>query len=346
MGEFPLTCRPGEPGYIEPGSPEYRTVIGCSRIGKILGYGYKDGPYGPQEVWKYLTNRAPDPENKAIFDRGHYMEPELARLAKEKYGLNIVSEQVQYRDPDRPWLIAHVDGMVPRFARLRRDDPELEGAGVWEAKAPGSHVTFNFKDYGMTEEYTAQTQMGAYVASAALEMDILYATFGYLDYDAYDPICFNVPTSKPFQESTLEILDKFWWHVTNDKMPPHINPMEHEPPPQISGDRQLFEPEHELGHLARRLITLNTAFIPAKKEIEAVKGRMKEILDPYALAEIPGVMKFSYNVGKDRESYDGPGMLHYIEFLCSELSIDFDRDHWVTVKPGVRSFRSTEVKNG
>ena len=103
--------------------------------------------------------------------------------------------------------------------------------------------------------------------------------------------------------------------------------------------------------------------------MEAHKDDLKVDLDLFSKAEIPGIMKFSYSQGKDRVEYDGPGLVAYCEHLASGFNriwmvdqwwrkkhpetsppvgkinrIDFDEEHFITVKPGSRSFRPTPVK--
>lgn len=340
----------GQPGYIEPGSPEYSHVIGCSEIATILGYGYE----APIDLWRRKTKRAPATEHKSIFDRGHEMEPIMARMVQEQHGRTLKSEQAQYRDPDRPWLVYHADGMFPRWTPLNDGAMPQSGPGIWEAKAPGSRMADKMRNEGMTPNYICQGQMGMYVASRALGIDITWGTYGFLDYDAYELVCFDTSFKQAFVDAALEKVDAFYRCLVDDVPPEDLNIDTIIEVPQLEGGVHEFT-DGEVVELSRELADLKLRVLdPAKAKEDQIKDRLKSLLDRYEKAEVPGVMKFSYSYGKPGETIDGAGLLVYLEHvigLYNEFArpgglneIKFDRNQWVKPKAPTRSFRPTVVR--
>jgi hypothetical protein len=348
-------CKPGDAGYIVPGSKEYCEVIGCSEIATILGFGFEQ----PKDLWLKKTHRKPQSEHKRIFDRGHDMEPIMARDLRAR-GRIIVSEQVQYRDPQRPWLIYHADGMFPKWSPLEDGDTPMEGPGPWEGKAPGSRVAGDMKRDGMSSAYVCQTQGGIHVASQALGQDLQWATCGFMDYDEYETVAFDIKRSNSFIAHMLEKLDAFYECLRTDTPPEPINPLHYEMPPEIKGELAIIT-DGPLISIVERWLRINEVLKSAKDEDALLRDQMKDMLDDVAKAEIPGMCKFSYGYGKPSETIDGAGLLTYCEHLVGQYNelltcageaglrggsyITFDRSHWVTPKAPTRSFRPTPVKS-
>lgn len=354
-------CKPGDPEYIKPGSDAHKfEVIGCSEIATILGF----NPYETAlELWKRKTHRAPVKEHRRIFDRGHDMEPIMARHMRDDYGRIVVAEQVQYRDPERPWLVYHADWMFPKWSPLHEDAKPQDGPGLGEAKAPGGHVAAEMKRDGMSQHYLCQIQGGIHVASAALGQKIQWATACFLDYnDNYETVAFDVARSDKFIAEMLEKVDAFHDCLVRDVPPEPINPSEVEAPPAIAGENAIIT-DGPLVEITKRWLRIKEVLDEAKAEDELLREQMKSLLEDVKKAEVPGLAKFSYGYGKPTESIDGAGLLVYAAHLVQmynavldDLSgttnptyslppqIIFDRTHWVTPKAPTRSFRPTPVK--
>ena len=347
-------CKPGDPEYIEPGSDAHKfEVIGCSEVATILGFGYDTA----LDLWKRKTHRAPATEYRRIFQRGHDMEPIMARHMRDDYGRMLVSEQVQYRDPARPWFIYHADGMFPKWSPLNEDATPRRGRGPWEAKAPGERVAAEMKRDGMSQHYLCQVQAGIHVASAALDEALEWATCGFLDYnDNYETVAFDVARSDPFIAAMLEKVDAFYDCMVRDVPPEPINPREVPAPPAIAGENAIIT-EGPLVALTERWLRIKEVLDEAKDEDALIREQMKALLDDVKKAEIPGLAKFSYNYQKAGESIDGVGLLTYAEYvtglsnavlvkhgLTYPASITFDRTHWVTPKAPSRVFKPTPSK--
>lgn len=330
-------CRLGDAGYIEPGSDKYYEVVGCSEVADILGHGYKSA----LDLWKIKTHRASKPEHKRIFDRGHLMEQMMSRMVRSEYGRNLVAEQVQYRPEAYPYLVYHADGMFPKWSPLNDGAREQEGPGIWEAKAPGSHMANKMNNEGMTENYICQGQMGMFVASQALHREISWGTYGFLDYDAWELVCFDTMADPQFQARAIQMVSRFYDCMVRD-VPPDDVAAEPIVVPVLRPKAEIVDPM--VVGAARRLAELSEEIRPLKDEDAGLRDFLKMAMQEYAEAEIPGVMKFSYKYQKEGEKIDGEGLLEYCQTLCDRASIPFRRSDWVTPKPPVRVFKPTPIK--
>jgi len=341
--------RPGDADYVVPGSPEYREHLGCSEVADILGWGYGT----PDKLWRKKTHKAPQGEHKRIYDRGHAMEPHMTQRARE-LGRVVVAEQVQYRDPDRPFLIYHADAMFPKWTPLEPGDKPREGAGVGEWKAPGDNMAAQMAREGMTSGYVCQGQCGMHVAAAALGQPVLWGTFGYWDYNEWDLVAFDVAASPEFQAKMLAAIDEFWDCVVRDVPPKPLEEIEKVEPPAIKGEVEVIT-EGDLVELGLKWSELRSRVLDeALAREKELKDQMRALCEPYSKVEIPGIIKFSYTQSKDSVSYDGPGLVAYCEYLMTQIDeVDrrgiskvkpFTPSHFITVKPGSRSFRPTLIK--
>jgi len=348
-----LICKPGDPGYVYPGSAEYDKHLGCSQLAAVLGF----DQFGKtaNDVWMEKTHRAPHTEHKRIFDRGHAMEPLMASMLAVDFGRQLKCEQIQYRHPDHPWLIYHADGMFSKWAPLNDNAKPQEGPGIWEAKAPGYHITEQMQRNGMAEGYVVQKQMGMFVASAAMGIPISWGTAGFLDYGAWELVPFDLAASPEFQENAMENIVKFWECVQSDIPPSPINPLQHKRAPVISGELEIIE-DPQIRQLCVDLTAIREAKKLATDADADLIAQLKDLLEPYgAKTEVEGVMKFSNNYAKPRETIDGKGLLVYCEALVGMVNdrsdtpfesldeIVFDRTQWVKVGESKRSLRPTII---
>ena len=353
-----LVTRPGEKGYIEPGSPEYRAVLGCSSVAAALGV--PGARKTPMEVWRYMTHRAPDTEHKKIFDRGHAMESFVAAKLMEQYGRTVKSEQVQYRDPDRPWLVFHADGMFPLHTPLRAGDRKREGPGVHEAKAPGFHMTEKMAREGMTPDYICQMQLGMHIAGMAMGLPIAWSTASFLDYDAWEVEAFDIDADWSFQKAALKRLDAFYECVLTDTPPESPLAKDALVVPEVNGEKQVIT-EGRLVELSQKLAPLIESVKQATALDKMLRAEIKALIEPFEYVEIPGLIKYTYTRSKPGQKIDGEGLLTYCEWLIGKYTklvneiveieanmaeptpIIFDRSQWVTQTAGTRSMRPTLI---
>ena len=347
-------CRPGDPGYIIPGSDEYFSVIGCSEVADILGHGYKSA----NELWRIKTHRSPREPHKAVFDRGHDMEPIMARMIERDHGRVLVSPQVQYRDPARPWLIYHTDRMFAKWTPLHEGAKEQEGPGFCEMKAPGSRMCQKMAEEGVTENYVCQGQIGAHVASSALSRTITWGTYCFLDYDAYQLEAYDTMVDAAFQRRALPLIERFYDCMVRD-VPPDDVEAEKIEVPELYGVKQIITDPMFVSQ-AQLLGQIIEGMKPLKERDAEIREWMKNYLSEVAEATVPDVMNFTYRYQKEGEKIDGEGLLTYCEHLAEKYNemdreyaeerggikdqITFRRSDWVTPKAPTRVFKPTPIK--
>jgi hypothetical protein len=156
-----------------------------------------------------------------------------------------------------------------------------------------------------------------------------------------------------FQIKLLQLLDRFWDCVVRDVPPDDVVP-EEIVVPVVSGELVTIT-DGDLPILAERLREIQPALKELKDDEAMLKEQMKAILEPYAAAIVPGIMKFSYGYSKPGETIDGAGLLAYCEHMVGlynnavfddgdPRTIIFRRSDWVTPKAPTRTFRPTPVK--
>jgi hypothetical protein len=326
-------------------------------VASILGFGYETA----YDLWLRKSHRRPEIEEKRIFARGHKMEPVMTEMMEKDHGRIVKAEQIQYRDPDRPWLIFHADGMFPRHSPLDGDTKTRKGPGIWEAKAPGSHMISTFLMDGMTQNYICQVQMGMHVAGAALGFPVEWGTAGFLDYDNWETVAFDIDASWEFQKSALDKLEHFHECLVNDTPPDPMNTNDLPPLPEVIGGISTIE-DDKVRSLALQLKELQPSFALAKLADKQIRDDLKDALKDYEAGIVPGVIKFSYKYSKPSVKYDGPGLVEYCKWLVDEYNdlvsdqhhldkypgeekIVWDESHFIERKPATRTFRPTVLED-
>lgn len=89
----PGIYRPGQPGYIAPGSPEWLQCITPSKVAAIMGESRWESPFG---LWQRMKGNVDPEPPKDIFTVGHAFELALADLWKaERPGWLLSPGEVQ-----------------------------------------------------------------------------------------------------------------------------------------------------------------------------------------------------------------------------------------------------------
>lgn len=109
--------RPGQPGFIEPGSDEHRAAISPSKVAAILGVSRWDSPF---QLWHRIKGNVADEPPSDLFDIGHDLEPYGAnRWRRKNPGWRVSSGEIQYVfDPQR-WGFPVVVTLDRRASRGR-----------------------------------------------------------------------------------------------------------------------------------------------------------------------------------------------------------------------------------
>jgi hypothetical protein len=189
-----------------------------------------------------------------------------------------------------------------------------------------------------------------------------WATYGFIDYNAWELVAFDMAAMSDFQIKLLQLLDRFWDCVVRDVPPDDVVP-EEIVVPVVSGELVTIT-DGDLPILAERLREIQPALKELKDDEAMLKEQMKAILEPYAAAIVPGIMKFSYGYSKPGETIDGAGLLEYcghvvecyndliaavrnqvdVRNITAPSALTFRRSDFVTPKAPTRTFRPTPVK--
>lgn len=130
--------RPGQPGYIAPGSAEHATLITPSKVAAILGVSRWESPF---RLWHRMRGNLDPAPPSEIFALGHDFEPAMASIWKRRNpGWQLSPGEVQYIVPeDRFGYPAAVT--LDRRARRGRARRVVEFKTARDLSAWGDHFT-------------------------------------------------------------------------------------------------------------------------------------------------------------------------------------------------------------
>lgn len=147
--------KPGDPGWIQPGSEQHMQMISPSKVAAILGFSRWQSPYG---LWNEMAGRVDPQPHKDIFDVGHDAEGYMAqRWRRKNPGWRLSPGEVQLVvDPEHfgfPAMVTldrrAVRGGLRRVVQMKiaRD---LDDMAVWgddlSGEAPPDYATQVFAE--------------------------------------------------------------------------------------------------------------------------------------------------------------------------------------------------------
>lgn len=184
------------------------TYLGASEVAAALGMSEWTSRY---ELFGYKTRRLAR-EHKKIFDRGHDMEAVMVKLLRDDLGVEVIDEQREFVNPDLPWLVSHVDGIIPEYSPVAEAESlPASGPGVLEMKAPGSSRVRHLQNNGLDADYIFQMQTN--LRNSGLN----WGRFAFLDYDRYELVCFDILRDDAMMDKALPHLVRFWNAVEADQ---------------------------------------------------------------------------------------------------------------------------------
>lgn len=137
---------------LEQWLAERRKGIGGSDAAAVLTEGYGC----PRALFLDKSGVEPDFQHTeaelGLFERGHALEPIIARKFVEKTGLKVRRMPTRV-SAERPWMRVNVDRCIETV------DP-AEGPGYLECKTANEHVFQNMLEEGMPPHYVLQVQHG------------------------------------------------------------------------------------------------------------------------------------------------------------------------------------------
>jgi putative phage-type endonuclease len=289
-----------------------RTYLGCSDIGAALGF----SPWMTRhDLWEYKTGRMPGKVQTPRMQRGHDMEPIIAKLYNKKTIRGVRRRQAEFTGEatGRPWLKYHADGLTNYIpGRIPADIPTME-KGLLEFKAPDPRTVRSYLETGLPDDYIFQAQCGMFLSGMP------WLGFAVYDYENNEVIDFDIKRDDAFIEQMLPRIDEFWACVVNDTPPPQaVEPLV---VPNINTEL-VYLTGAAYDELADIFVSARADTLMAEAAEEAVLDKIKAILDEKGLGLVSmasGGIRISYKHSKPRRSYQGEKLSRWTDELCKAI---------------------------
>lgn len=255
--------KPGQPGYIAPGTPEHSRLITPSKVAAILGVSRFESPF---RLWHRMCGNIDPAPPSEIFALGHDFEPAMASIWKRRNpGWQLSPGEVQYVVPeDRFGYPAAVT--LDRRARRGRARRVVEFKTARDLSAWGDFFT---------DQAPAD-----YVAQVIAQM----AYTGFTDHPAelmvlgpfFEAHSYVIPFDEQIAEAIHDNCRAFYASLADDTPPPLDNSVAtyeaiRELHPEIDGSTV-----HIDTNLARQVLLANDE---AKQADNALRGYKAQLLD-------------------------------------------------------------------
>ncbi len=192
---------------MKPGSKKWletrKSGIGGSDASAILGL---NGYASPLDVWQEKVGLAPTVVESEAMEWGTALEATIRRIYKRRNKNHEVFPGLEfYRDPDRPWMYANVDGLIDQV-------------GVLEIKTSGFEGK-EWADDTVPDRYYCQTQH--YLAVHGREWADIAVLFG--GQGGFHMEQYRVERDQAFIDALVQAEQRFWKLVESETMPDLIN---------------------------------------------------------------------------------------------------------------------------
>lgn len=189
-----------------------RHGIGGSDAAAILGVSPWSSPF---DVYMRLTGVDVEEVEAERLDWGNILEPVIRAEYVKRTGRDVGTPQITFRHPERPWMIANVDGFVrPVYSESGEVKPykglEIKTVGTYTAHHWGPSGTDEIPDYYLP-------QVAHYMAVLNVDEFDVAAFFGDFSMRIY-----TVRRDLEFEAVLLEEEAAFWQRV-QDRNPPPID---------------------------------------------------------------------------------------------------------------------------
>lgn len=195
---------------LEQWLADRRKGIGGSDAAAILSEGYGC----PRALYYDKAGVEPDyqhtPAELALFERGHALEPVIARRFETTTGLAVRRMPTRV-SAERPWMRVNVDRMIHsapeghEFAGM--------GPGYLECKTANSHVFANMQQEGMPNHYVLQVQHGLAVTGWK------WGYFAVLEPYTFQFLCFPYKRNEQLVSVLMDVEESFWRDVQEGRIP-------------------------------------------------------------------------------------------------------------------------------
>lgn len=190
---------------LEEWLAERKKGIGGSDVAAVLGEGYGC----PRAL--FLDKSGVEPDYKhgeatlGLFDRGHALEPIIARKFSQVTGLKVRNMPTRV-SAERPWMRVNVDRMIHSL-----DDGN--GPGYLECKTANQYVFENMLSEGMPPHYVLQVQHGLAVTGWK------WGYFAVLEPYTFRFLHFRYERNDKLIAVLLEVEEAFWKKVQSGELP-------------------------------------------------------------------------------------------------------------------------------
>jgi putative phage-type endonuclease len=240
-----------------------REGIGGSDAGAILGM----SAYGsPLTVYLQKKNLVPKGETSKAAHRGKILEPMIrAETAKDFPELDIEPLPAMLADPEHPFMLANIDGVIFAKAPVEIRGQTIEGLGGHEIKS--AKTGFGWSEDEMPDAYYAQVQHYMKVTGLPWFVVSVYI----LDDESLNH--YVIRRNDEFVARLVAAETDFWKnYIEADTMPAPLG-IDNEDD-MITG---MFEGSNQTITLGDRERELCAEHVFVSKQIKELEGRKKEI---------------------------------------------------------------------
>lgn len=257
--------RPGQPGYIAPGSAEHATLITPSKVAAILGVSRWESPF---RLWHRMRGNLDPAPPSEIFALGHDFEPAMASIWKRRNpGWQLSPGEVQYVIPEE-------DFGYPAAVTLDR-----------RARRGSSRRVVEFKmarDLSAWGDQFTDAAPADYVAQVMAQM----AYTGFTDHPA------ELVVLGPFFEAHTYVIpfDEYVAQAIHDHCRVFYASLADDTPPPLDDTVATYEALRELhpdidgssvhidADLARRVLALNNDSKAIETELRGAKSELLDLM--------------------------------------------------------------------
>jgi putative phage-type endonuclease len=185
-----------------------QTGIGGSDVGAIVGV----DPYrNALDVYLEKTGEIPEDEQQtAIQERGHYLEPVIRQLYKDRTGRRLKPARFR-RHRDHTWMIGHPDSLVGAKERVEN---VFDERGILECKTMMLSRFRQLTERGIPEHHQLQALHYAVLCGHR------WAAVATLQPDTFQFIAPQIEVDPSVTKQMVEVCETFWFENVAVRRPP------------------------------------------------------------------------------------------------------------------------------
>ncbi len=311
---------------------EMKSGIGGSMAAAILGY----SPWQtPMDAYLFYTTPATEESEKSSLpmEVGSFLEPFIVRKYMAETGYKVLTDSGLLTCPDKPFLIAHVDG------RVLGDQDNI--VGLLEAKTASERTAWKWGEQGTQDiprPYFCQIQHYMYVCD--LPWADVAVLIGNSDFRVY-----RIKRDDEYLEMVIPILEDFWTNNVMKRIAPAIDGSEASRRYLLDkypgNDDVIAEVTSLDGGDYTRIQALKEtvdAYKEAEEQLDLAKNRVMEIIGDNAGVRCD-LGKITWKRNKDSEKTDWKTVAAALASFVDDATFAAIVSNNTETKPGTRVFR-------